>query len=307
MNGLFVFLLLLILGLLVWSMLTPKKLAKLLSKDNQKKLSRKHFGIVFGGLAILLFVLVGTTAPKTKHIALVNSAATVAATTKPVTKPQPVATKTTATTQPTIASLDSQAKAIFLPVTQSYITLYNQGEADAALSDPSTYLTWSDSFVSTNDPRLDASLTAYNKAAALYQAANQKQPSALKNWFDDNENVYTDISKWSADEYSDLGTSTTSSTVIADLQLYNQDITATQNDLNSLVSGTSLPLATIPASTSTSTTSTTSAGSCYPTASSGNCYEPGEYCSDADHGMSGVAGNGKSITCEDNDGWRWEP
>jgi hypothetical protein len=47
--------------------------------------------------------------------------------------------------------------------------------------------------------------------------------------------------------------------------------------------------------------------SCYPTASSGNCYEPGEFCSTADHGMSGVAGNGEAIVCEDNNGWRWEP
>jgi hypothetical protein len=23
--------------------------------------------------------------------------------------------------------------------------------------------------------------------------------------------------------------------------------------------------------------------------------------------MSGVAGNGEAITCEDNNGWRWEP
>jgi hypothetical protein len=39
----------------------------------------------------------------------------------------------------------------------------------------------------------------------------------------------------------------------------------------------------------------------------GTCYEPGEYCRDSDHGASGVAGDGESITCEDNDGWRWEP
>jgi hypothetical protein len=47
--------------------------------------------------------------------------------------------------------------------------------------------------------------------------------------------------------------------------------------------------------------------SCYPTTSSGNCYEPGEFCSLADHGMTGVAGNGERIVCEDNNGWRWEP
>jgi hypothetical protein len=41
--------------------------------------------------------------------------------------------------------------------------------------------------------------------------------------------------------------------------------------------------------------------------SSGNCYSAGEFCSDADHGVSGTAGNGEAITCEDNNGWRWEP
>jgi hypothetical protein len=46
---------------------------------------------------------------------------------------------------------------------------------------------------------------------------------------------------------------------------------------------------------------------CYPTASSGNCYRAGELCPNADHGQSGVATNGEAITCEDNDGWRWEP
>ena len=46
---------------------------------------------------------------------------------------------------------------------------------------------------------------------------------------------------------------------------------------------------------------------CYPRSSAGNCYEPGEYCPTADHGLSGIAGDGKAILCEDNDGWRWEP
>jgi hypothetical protein len=46
---------------------------------------------------------------------------------------------------------------------------------------------------------------------------------------------------------------------------------------------------------------------CYPLDSEGNCYEPGEYCPDADHGLSGIAGDGEAIVCEDNDGWRWEP
>jgi cardiolipin synthase A/B len=52
-------------------------------------------------------------------------------------------------------------------------------------------------------------------------------------------------------------------------------------------------------------TPTTTSTACHPLTDGGNCYEPGEYCRDDDHGASGVAGDGKSITCEDDDGWRW--
>lgn len=54
------------------------------------------------------------------------------------------------------------------------------------------------------------------------------------------------------------------------------------------------------------TTPPTAAPSCTPISDEGTCYEPGEYCRDDDHGVSGIAGDGKRITCEDNDGWRWE-
>jgi phosphatidylserine/phosphatidylglycerophosphate/cardiolipin synthase-like enzyme len=46
---------------------------------------------------------------------------------------------------------------------------------------------------------------------------------------------------------------------------------------------------------------------CSPLSSTGHCYEPGEDCSDADHGLAGIAGDGEAITCEYNNGWRWEP
>jgi hypothetical protein len=49
------------------------------------------------------------------------------------------------------------------------------------------------------------------------------------------------------------------------------------------------------------------AASCHPLTNSGNCYEPGEYCRNADHAAHGVAGNGEAIVCTDNNGWRWEP
>jgi hypothetical protein len=46
---------------------------------------------------------------------------------------------------------------------------------------------------------------------------------------------------------------------------------------------------------------------CYPLTSEDTCYEPGEFCSDLDHGMTGVAGDGEDIVCADQDGWRWQP
>ena len=49
------------------------------------------------------------------------------------------------------------------------------------------------------------------------------------------------------------------------------------------------------------------AAACYPLSDEGTCYEPGEFCRDDDHGVTGLAGDGETITCEDNDGWRWEP
>jgi hypothetical protein len=51
---------------------------------------------------------------------------------------------------------------------------------------------------------------------------------------------------------------------------------------------------------------TAAAPSCTPLTNGGNCYKPGEYCRDDDHGVSGIDANGDPITCEDNDGWRWE-
>ncbi len=50
-----------------------------------------------------------------------------------------------------------------------------------------------------------------------------------------------------------------------------------------------------------------SPASCYPLSNEGTCYEPGEFCRDSDHGVTGIAGDGEKIICEDNNGWRWEP
>lgn len=77
--------------------------------------------------------------------------------------------------------------------------------------------------------------------------------------------------------------------------------------------------ATVSASVPSFTTSTSSAprpstavpapsaaASCYPLTSSGNCYAPGQYCRNTDHGKSGIAGNGQRIVCKNQNGWRWE-
>ncbi len=72
------------------------------------------------------------------------------------------------------------------------------------------------------------------------------------------------------------------------------------------VSTAAKPTATARAAAPPPPPATAPAG-CHPLTNGGNCYEPGEYCRDADHGTSGVAGDGEAITCEDKDGWRWEP
>ncbi len=62
-----------------------------------------------------------------------------------------------------------------------------------------------------------------------------------------------------------------------------------------------------PPATNAAPTNAAPAATCSPIDDLGGCYEPGEYCRDATHGVSGTAGDGEAITCETNDGWRWEP
>jgi hypothetical protein len=67
------------------------------------------------------------------------------------------------------------------------------------------------------------------------------------------------------------------------------------------------PSTSFPTTPAAAPTSAAVPAGCSPLSDEGTCYEPGEYCRDSDHGASGVAGDGEAITCEDNDGWRWEP
>jgi phosphatidylserine/phosphatidylglycerophosphate/cardiolipin synthase-like enzyme len=60
-------------------------------------------------------------------------------------------------------------------------------------------------------------------------------------------------------------------------------------------------------STTPQTPTTAASAGCYPIDDEGGCYEPGEYCRDDDHGTTGRAGNGETITCEYQAGdWYWE-
>jgi hypothetical protein len=69
------------------------------------------------------------------------------------------------------------------------------------------------------------------------------------------------------------------------------------------------PTTSTTSSTSTTTTTTppVQGPTCYPKTDGGNCYEPGEFCRNSDHGVKGIAGDGERIVCEDDNGWRWEP
>jgi hypothetical protein len=53
-------------------------------------------------------------------------------------------------------------------------------------------------------------------------------------------------------------------------------------------------------------TSHQTTAACHPFTNEGNCYEPGEFCPDKEHGAQGVAGDGEKIVCKNSDGWRWE-
>jgi cardiolipin synthase A/B len=105
----------------------------------------------------------------------------------------------------------------------------------------------------------------------------------------------------SLDYNRELGAITTSEAVVAPL---NDTLLSDRSSGHQQGPGASSPSITGPTSTSS-----TSAGSsaCYPLDNDGACYEPGEYCRDDDHGTTGRAGNGSTITCEDDNGWFWKP
>jgi phosphatidylserine/phosphatidylglycerophosphate/cardiolipin synthase-like enzyme len=108
----------------------------------------------------------------------------------------------------------------------------------------------------------------------------------------------------SLDYNRELGLITSSASVLGPLNsTLSSDISGGQLQPQT---GTAPPATTAPPISAPPATSPAPAG-CTPIDDEGGCYEPGEYCRDDDHGATGRAGDGQTITCEDENGtWYWE-
>ena len=109
----------------------------------------------------------------------------------------------------------------------------------------------------------------------------------------------------SLDDDRELGVLTSSADVVGPLNAtLFADAVGGQTQSAPAPAPTTLPAP--PAPTNATPTTAGTAG-CSPIDDEGGCYEPGEYCRDDDHGVTGRAGDGETITCEYDNGWYWEP
>jgi phosphatidylserine/phosphatidylglycerophosphate/cardiolipin synthase-like enzyme len=108
----------------------------------------------------------------------------------------------------------------------------------------------------------------------------------------------------SLDYNRELGLITASASVLGPLNsTLSSDIASGQPQQPT---STSPPAPTTSPTSPPPATNPTTTG-CTPIDDEGGCYEPGEYCRDDDHGATGRAGDGETITCEDENGtWYWE-
>jgi phosphatidylserine/phosphatidylglycerophosphate/cardiolipin synthase-like enzyme len=111
------------------------------------------------------------------------------------------------------------------------------------------------------------------------------------------------FSSSSLDDNRELGLITASAGVLGPL---NSALSSDVADGQPQAQTGTAPTTTAPPSSVVAPTGPTAAG-CSPIDNEGGCYEPGEYCRDDDHGATGRAGDGQTITCEDKGGtWYWE-
>lgn len=65
--------------------------------------------------------------------------------------------------------------------------------------------------------------------------------------------------------------------------------------------------ATASATASSKAKGSTGANGCTPVSKKGNCYRPKEFCAKTQHGMKGIAADGKKIVCKQVNGqWVWQ-
>jgi hypothetical protein len=178
-------------------------------------------------------------------------------------------------------------------------------EADASRGVSVTVVMTSDSEWDAAFARLESSgirVVLYpDTSSALYVHAKVIDVDSAKA-FVGSENFSTA----SLDYNRELGVIMSLTTVIGPL-----NATLFADALGGQRQGTTPPApAATPTPTATPTTSsppaTAGSAGCYPLDDEGGCYEPGEYCRDDDHGATGRAGDGETITCEYDDGWYWE-
>jgi hypothetical protein len=189
------------------------------------------FLIIIGVIALVIW---GITAAFSSGSKPKNTSAT---TTKPPT------VKSAATPQAptaTLAELKAQATPILTTATAYFENLYNNTQIEVQLPDAvnadSAFHKQKLTFDSTPDK---TSITAYNKVSNAYYQAHQTQPAALDTWNADSEQLYTDITTLTTDQYFVLvdqqngGTATTAHTdkVTADQAAYTKDLAATKADI----------------------------------------------------------------------------
>jgi hypothetical protein len=200
------------------------------TKKNNVRAKKIIVLAVMAGIVIGILVAISSGGSKTKAPTATTTA------TKTATKAAPKAPTAS------IASLNAEAVPILTAETNYYAQLMSTGQADATQSNAANASSAFHQFYEKQTTTADTTGTdAYNKASNLYTAANQATPDAVNNWNDDSQQMYSDITTWSQDEYTLLvdqlmGNSTSSdkAKVTTDLQTYQTDLAKTKADISQL-------------------------------------------------------------------------
>jgi phosphatidylserine/phosphatidylglycerophosphate/cardiolipin synthase-like enzyme len=157
---------------------------------------------------------------------------------------------------------------------------------------------WDSAFAQLESDRVHVVLYP-DTASALYIHAKVIDVDSAKA-FIGSENFSTA----SLDYNRELGLITSSASVLGPL---NSTLSGDVSNGQPQQPASPTPPATTATTPSAPPTASPAPAGCTPIDDEGGCYEPGEYCRDDDHGATGRAGDGETITCEDESGtWYWE-